>query len=151
LLLQQETTQIAQEQSRQELDRLRRELEEKAQQRLQQEEAEQSRREAAEQEPLRRKQQELMQGRSIILDALDATSIQAVKEVPFSYLEHISDEWELFLGSGGFGSVYRGVDSDGNFEVAIKALRSDRMTEKDVAEFEDEISVRTPCPLISIR
>ena len=68
-----------------ELDRLRRELEEKAQQRLQQEEAEQRRREAAKQEPFRREQQELMQGRSIILDALDATSIQAVKQVPFSY------------------------------------------------------------------
>jgi ankyrin repeat protein len=95
---------------------------------------------------LLQQQQELMQGRSIILNALNATSIQAVKEVPFSYLEHISNGWELSLGSGGFGSVYRGVDSDGNFEVAIKALRSDRMTEKDVAEFEVEISVRTHVP-----
>lgn len=90
----------------------------------------------------RHKQEQIIQkeetliskGRSIITNALDDRGTQPVEEVPFAYLKHISNHWEKMLGSGGFGSVYKG-------EVAVKALWSDCMSKQDIADFEEEIQV----------
>jgi serine/threonine protein kinase len=43
------------------------------------------------------------------------------------------------IASGGFGTVYRGTDMNANAEVAIKALRSDRMSARDKEDFEKEV------------
>ena len=64
--------------------------------------------------------------------------------MPLTYLGIISNNWESVLASGGFGTVYKGVDMNANLEVAIKTLRSDRMSEKDKLDFEEEMMVGYP-------
>ena len=84
------------------------------------------------------------QGHNIIVRALRSTTILPVEHVPLTYLGIISNNWESVLASGGFGTVYKGVDMNANLEVAIKTLRSDRMSEKDKLDFEEEMMVGYP-------
>jgi eukaryotic-like serine/threonine-protein kinase len=76
------------------------------------------------------------------VDALDSTDpITSVQEVPLVYLESISNHWQNEIGFGGFGTVYEGIDMEANFEVAIKVLRTDALSEKHKTYFETEIEV----------
>lgn len=65
-----------------------------------------------------------MNGRQVIVNAIESTKpIASVKEVPLAYLESISNYWQnLSIGSGGFASVYKGIDMEANLIVAIKVL-----------------------------
>ena len=65
-----------------------------------------------------------------------------MQSVPWQYVDFLSNKFECTLASGGFGTIYLGVDMDANAEVAIKALRSDRMSARDKQDFEEEIMVR---------
>ncbi len=81
-------------------------------------------------------------GRAVLVQALDssATTTEA-NQIPWEYIEHITSNFENVIASGGFGTVYRGTDMNANAEVAIKALRSDRMSARDKEDFEKEVLV----------
>jgi len=81
-------------------------------------------------------------GRAVLVQALDLPIASKVNQVPWQYVEHISNNFNNVIASGGFGTIYRGTDMDVNTKVAIKALRSDRMSATDKQDFETEISVR---------
>ncbi|BBM83383.1 serine/threonine-protein kinase [Candidatus Uabimicrobium amorphum] len=49
------------------------------------------------------------------------------------------------IGSGGFGKVYRGIDSTLHREVAIKTILSDKLTSSEVNLFEKEARVLARC------
>ena len=66
----------------------------------------------------------------------------SVGDVPLPYLNFISNDWEKVIAGGGFGSVYKGTDMDANIEVAIKVLRSDLTSKRDLADFEEATQVR---------
>lgn len=82
-----------------------------------------------------------MNGRQVIVNAIESTKpIASVKEVPLAYLESISNYWQnLSIGSGGFASVYKGIDMEANLIVAIKVLCSDTLNEKHKKDFKTEI------------
>jgi hypothetical protein len=80
-------------------------------------------------------------GRAALVQALDSQVASKVNQVPWQYVEHISNKFNGVIAIGGFGTIYRGTDMDANAEVAIKALRSDRMSARDKQDFETEISV----------
>jgi serine/threonine protein kinase len=78
----------------------------------------------------------------VLVQALDSQGSSKVTRVPWEFIEHITSNFEDVIASGGFGTIYRGTDMNANAEVAIKALRSDRMSVNDKKEFKKEVSVR---------
>jgi hypothetical protein len=80
-------------------------------------------------------------GRAVLVQALDSPGLSKVNQVPWEYIDYITSNFENVIASGGFGTIYRGTDMDANAEVAIKALRSDRMGARDKEDFEKEVFV----------
>ncbi len=76
----------------------------------------------------------------MLVQALDSQGSSKVTRVPWEFIEHITSNFEDVIASGGFGTIYRGTDMNANAEVAIKALRSDRMSVNDKKEFKKEAS-----------
>jgi hypothetical protein len=81
-------------------------------------------------------------GRAVLVQALDSSATKTeANQVPWEYIDYITSNFENVIASGGFGTIYRGTDMDANAEVAIKALRSDRMSARDKEDFEKEVLV----------
>jgi hypothetical protein len=80
-------------------------------------------------------------GRTVLVQALDSSATTTTYQVPWEYIDYITSNFENVIASGGFGTIYRGTDMDANAEVAIKALRSDRMNARDKEDFKKEVLV----------
>jgi Ran GTPase-activating protein (RanGAP) involved in mRNA processing and transport len=92
-----------------------------------------------------RTEKELIEeGRRSVLAALHSTDPQdEIGAVPIEYLASITGKWSDELGSGGFGTVFKGQDVSSGVVVAIKRIPADRLDEQERSRFKNEIEVRT--------
>lgn len=63
------------------------------------------------------------------------------------YQNHFIGRYQVLeeIASGGFGTVYRGIDSTLHREVAIKTIHSDKLTAAEIDLFEKEARVLAQC------
>jgi Ran GTPase-activating protein (RanGAP) involved in mRNA processing and transport len=85
----------------------------------------------------------ILVGRRALFSALQSKNpSEIVNQIPMDYLAAITNDWKDKVGSGGFGTVYKGHDSKSGVEVAVKTISSDRLDESEKENFTKEMEVR---------
>jgi hypothetical protein len=82
-------------------------------------------------------------GRRLVLEALKSedASTTPCTSLPIEYLSAASNSWTNKIGSGGFGEVFKGHDTVGNFTFAIKTISPEQLEDDEKKKFKEEMMV----------